>query len=305
ILYYIFTPFTLLVRQVLNFAAKKYDIVKNLSLLNKHEILVLLEETEYDRNIDPEKRSMIHSIFELGETEVHEIMIPRTDMVCVEENTSLKELTKIIKDKGHTRIPLYRQKVDNILGIIHAKDLLPYLINEKGKQVKLSDLARPAYFVPESKKLYQLLREFQQQKSHMAIVVDEYGGTAGLITLEDVIEEIVGDIQDEYDQEAPLYRKLSENVYLVDAKIDLHELNELLNIELPTEGGFESLAGFILSLIGYLPKEKEVVTWHGYTFTIEKVVRNRIIRVKMQIPSTEVQEQEQKENISAKAEKVD
>ncbi|RMF58153.1 MAG: HlyC/CorC family transporter [Calditrichaeota bacterium] len=231
--------------------------------------------------LEDAERAMIHSIFEFGDTEVHEIMVPRTDMVCVEENTDFETLVKLIDERGHSRIPLYSEGVDNILGVIHVKDLLPYMTSEKVSRPALKELARPAYFVPETKKLGTLLKEFQRDKHHMAIVVDEYGGTAGLITLEDIIEEIVGDIQDEYDKEPPLYRKLDDQNYIIDAKIDLHELNEKLNFDLPTEGEYESLGGFILSLTGYVPDEKEVVTYGNYTFFIEKVDRNRIRRVKL------------------------
>ncbi|MFQ5707599.1 MAG: hemolysin family protein [bacterium] len=255
------------------------EIKRNEAYLRQQQIIALVNENEKKRNLDENEREMIHSIFELGETEVHEIMVPRTDMVCVEENTSLQEITKLVATKGHTRIPLYSESVDNILGIIHAKDLLAHLTRKSNKPLKLRSIARPAYFIPESKKLHHLLKDMQQEKYHMTIVVDEYGGTAGLVTLEDVIEEIIGDIQDEYDQEVPLYRKINENTFLVDAKIDIQELNELLDIELPTEGEYESLGGFILNLTSYVPEEKEVVKYDGLTFVVEKVLRNRIIRI--------------------------
>lgn len=260
---------------------QKEQAARNRPTVNRQNIIDLIENVEDRIPIEETERTMIHSIFELAETEVHEIMVPRTDMVCVEENTGLSELTKLIEEKGHTRFPLYRESVDNILGIIHAKDLLPYLIQKNNEPFHLRELARPAYYVPESKKLHLLLNDFQRGKHHMAIIIDEYGGTAGLVTLEDVIEEIIGDIQDEYDREQPLYRKIDENTYVINAKIDLHELNESLDIELPTEGGFESLGGFILSLTGYVPSEKEVVEYDGFTFTVEKIDRNRIIRVKL------------------------
>lgn len=281
ILYSSMIPLASIIAKFISVFTPEHEVTRKSTLFNQQKIMSLVEESQERGALDDTGRDMIHSIFELGETEVHEIMVPRIDMVCAEENIKLEDLTKLIKEKGHTRIPLYSQWVDNILGIIHAKDLLPYLINGDYEKVKLKTLVRPAYFVPESKKLHQLLKEFQQKKSHMAIVVDEYGGTAGLVTLEDIIEEIVGDIQDEYDQELPLYRKLDENTFLVDAKIDLHELNEKLEIDLPTEGGYESLGGFILTLTGYVPDEKEVVKYNGYTFVVEKIDRNRIVRVKL------------------------
>lgn len=295
--YSVIAPIARLFAEIVSFLSSKFGVKSKSIFFDHQRIMAMVEEGEDMGNLEDNERAMIHSIFEFGETEVHEIMVPRTDMVCVEEGTSLRVLTRLIKEKGHSRIPLYREDVDNILGIIHAKDLLPYLTNEGSKRLDLKALARPAYFVPETKRLQNLLKEFQQEKSHMAIVVDEYGGTAGLVTLEDVIEEIVGDIQDEYDQELPLYRKIDENSFLVDAKIDLHELNEELKIDLPTEGEYESLGGFILSLTGYVPEEKEVVNYGNYTFIVEKIIRNRIVRVKLSISEPQLQQVEKsKEN---------
>lgn len=274
-------PIAALVTKFQNYLVNKFGISKRSSLLDHHKLIAMVENGKEMSELEASEREMIHSIFEFGETEVHEIMVPRIDMVCVEQDTSLEDLTRLIKDKGHSRIPLYKDGVDNITGILYAKDLLPYLINQKGKEIDLEKLARPVSFVPESKKLHHLLREFQQEKYHMAIVVDEYGGTAGLVTFEDVIEEIVGDIQDEYDQEPPLYRKLDEATFMVDAKIDLHDLNEKLDLDLPTEGEYESLGGFIFSLTGYVPEENEVVKYENYTFIVENIERNRIVRVKL------------------------
>ncbi len=233
-------------------------------------------------------REMIHSIVEFSDTDVREIMVPRTDMVCINETDSLATLRRLVKEKGHSRIPLFREDIDNVLGLIHVKDLLNYDAKGKGGEPKLNDLARPAYFVPESKQLPDLLKEFKKEKYHMAIVLDEYGGTAGLVTLEDVIEEIVGDIQDEYDREAPLIRKIDERHFAINAKIDLHELNESLQIDLPTEGDYETLGGFILSLTGYVPEEKETVPFANYRFTVEKLDRNRIVNVRLSVDSMPV-----------------
>ena len=251
--------------------------------LNHEQLKKLVTKNGQFTDLEKNEQEMIHAIFELGKTQVHEIMIPRTDIVSVDVGTSLEDLIKLVKVKGHSRFPLYTEDVDNIVGIIHVKDLLSYFINNKPKAKKpnLKNLTRPTHFVPETKNLHDLLQEFQKEKHHMAIVVDEYGGTTGLVTLEDVIEEIVGDIQDEYDQEPPLYLKIAENIYSIDAKIDLHELNDSLQLDLPTEGEYDSLGGFILNLTGYVPVEKEVVEYNNYSFTIEKINRNRIIRVKL------------------------
>ena len=274
-------PFATLLARLQSHLSARFTIAKKQRLLDRYRLLALVDHHDEVTELKEKEREMITSILGFSDTEVREIMVPRIDMVCVEENTSIKELTRLIKEKGHSRIPVYQERIDNIIGILYAKDLLPYLLNDRSKPISLRNLVRPASFVPESKKLHQLLREFQQRKYHMAIVVDEYGGTAGLVTLEDIIEEIVGDIQDEYDRELPLYRKIDDRTYLVDAKIDMHELNEKLGLDLPTEGEFESLGGFIFSLTGYVPEKNEVVKYENYTFTVLEVDRNRIVKVKL------------------------
>jgi len=247
-------------------------------LLSKEELKTLIEVSEEKGTLEEDEKEMIHSIFEFSKTTVREIMVPRIDMVCADQSTPLSELIDLIKSRGHTRIPLYDEKVDNILGVIHAKELLPF-INDPGQKVDLVALAMPALFIPESKPIDELLKDFQIEKQHMAIVVDEYGGTAGLITLEDVIEEIVGEIQDEYDSEKPLFKAISENQFLVDAKIDLDLLNDELDIDLPMDKSYESLGGFIFDLIGSVPDKKQEIAFGSYKFIIEKVDRNRILEV--------------------------
>jgi len=262
----------------------------NRSLLSKEELKTLIEVSEEKGALEEDEREMIHSIFEFSKTTAKEIMVPRIDMVCVEKNTSLVELIEIIKTEGHTRIPLYEEKVDNILGIIHAKELLPFIKGDL-EQADLTALARPAMFVPESKPIDELLKDFQVEKQHMAIVVDEYGGTAGLITLEDVIEEIVGEIQDEFDAEKPLYKKIDDTHFLVDAKIDLDELNEELDMNLPVDQSYESLGGFIFDLIGSVPRKKQEILYGNYKFIIEKIERNRIVEVLIIKTAPEPEEQ--------------
>ena len=248
-------------------------------LLSKEELKTLIEVSEEKGALEEDEKEMIHSIFEFSKTTVKEIMVPRIDMVCVDKSVPVNELIDLIKTEGHTRIPLYDEKVDNILGVIHAKELLPF-IESTSDQIDLVSLARPTLFVPESKSIDELLKDFQVEKQHMAIVVDEYGGTAGLITLEDVLEEIVGEIQDEYDtEEKPLYKKIDENHILVDAKIDLDVLNDELNLNLPLDISYESLGGFILSLIGSVPGKKQEIKYHNYKFIVEKIDRDRILEV--------------------------
>ena len=246
-----------------------------------NELDALLKLGQEQGELEADEREMIHSIFEFGETEVREVMVPRTDMVCVDANTKIEELIGLVKSQGYTRIPVYDDNIDNIRGIIHAKDLLPLMSSASKTNASLLSLARPCYFVPESKKINELFREFQNEKLHMAIVVDEYGGTAGLVTLEDVIEEIVGEIQDEYDKEAPLFQWVDDHTLLVDAKIGIDELNEVIDIQLPNEEGYESLGGFILDSMGYVPHQEEAISYGHFDLLIKRVEKNRILEVKI------------------------
>lgn len=249
-------------------------------LLTKDELKTLMEVGKDKGALIEDEKRMIHSIFEFAQTSAREIMIPRTDMICVEKNTPIDDLIKIIKEKGHTRLPVYEERVDNIVGILHAKELLP-LLESNSNKVELENKVRPALFVPESKMIDELLKDFQKQKIHMAIVVDEYGGTAGLITLEDVIEEIVGEIQDEYDREKPLFKKNEDGSILVNAKMNIDELNDQLKLNIVADDSYESLGGHILNATGSLPNAGEEIVDQGYKFVIEKVEKNRIIQVRI------------------------
>jgi len=224
-------------------------------------------------------------VVELGETQVKEIMRPRPDMVCVSGDAAPDEIKELVKQCGHSRIPVYNQSIDSITGIIYVKDLF-LLSDEQRKDVKLSSLARKASFVPETKKVDELLKEFKRDKVHMAIVVDEYGGTAGLVTLEDVIEEIVGEIQDEYDKELPPVEKLDEVTYRVDAGVSIEDLNEILGTKIE-ETGFETVGGFIYDLVGSVPEEGKKLEYEseecGLRLLIEKVEGQRIITVKVTV----------------------
>ncbi len=273
-------PVSAALEQFTIYFSRLFRLKQGEHFLSEDELKALIELGEEKGTIQEEEKEMIDSIFEFGETTVREIMVPRIDMVCVEVTTDLDDLVKKIQEAGHSRIPVYQERIDNIVGIIHAKDLIPYLLNSH-KPKNLKELARPAYFVPESKKIDELLREFQQEKTHMAIVVDEYGGTAGLVTLEDVIEEIVGEIQDEYDKEQPLVRKIGENIWAVDARIDIAEFNETLPEPIPEDEDYESLGGFLFSVTGSVPEERETISYGPYTFQVEKLEGQRIVNVKV------------------------
>jgi putative hemolysin len=276
----IFLPISFLFEQLTHGLAKVTGSHKEVPFVNEDELKTLIEVGEEKGTLDKSEREMIHSIFEFRETMAREIMVPRMDMVAVEKESPLHEVLTLVETEGHSRIPIYKETIDNIIGILYVKDLLAYSKGQN-KTKSLSELSRKPYFVPESKLIDELLREFQKERIHMAIVVDEYGGTAGLVTLEDVIEEIVGDIRDEYDQEKPLVKSVGKREWLVDGKIDIEELNEQLNLNLPSEEDFESLGGFIFSQLGAIPREKEVVQFDDFQFLVEKVVGRRIKSVRI------------------------
>lgn len=285
IVHFLLFPVTIIITRFTSFLSDLLGLEEIGAFFSQEELKTLIEVSEEKGAIEEDEKEMIHSIFLFAQTYVREIMVPRIDMVCVEKNTSLDGLIELIKQNGFTRIPLYQGRVDNILGIIHAKDLLPYIHcmrhDHPEAPVDLTTFARPVQFVPENKKIDDLLREFQRDKIHMAIVVDEYGGTAGLITLEDILEEIVGEIQDEYDTEGPLIKKIDEKTYLAQGKINIYELQEILNIQFPISEGFDTLAGLIFDHTGYVPKENEKIQYEGLDLVIEKIDRNRIVLVKI------------------------
>ena len=207
-------------------------------------------------------------------------MVPRIDVVAVDVQTSMLEALDVIMEAGHSRIPVYMETIDNVLGLLYAKDLLPYLRDGR-TDVPLDHILREAYFIPETKRASDLLTELQQRRVHIAIVVDEYGGMAGLVTIEDLLEEIVGEIQDEYDTEEPFVEFVDDNEYVFDARLDLDDLNRLMDVELPTEDS-DTLGGFIYSELGRVPAVGSQVTYGDLVFRVESVSGRRIKKVRVQ-----------------------
>ncbi|MEA2451669.1 MAG: magnesium and cobalt exporter, family [Actinomycetota bacterium] len=245
--------------------------------ISEEEIRHLVDVAEEEEEIEEEERELIHSVFEFGDTVVREVMVPRPDMVAIRADSTVDEALAKIIEAGLSRIPIYEGDTDNIIGVLYAKDLLKR-VHEGRKDVKLSSLGRAPTFVPEQKKVSELLREMQDQRVHMAIVVDEYGGTAGLVTIEDLIEEIVGEIVDEYDKEEPLVEPIDEDTIRVDAKMPIDEVNELLSIELPHEE-WDTVGGLVFALTGRVPVAGEKVRYDSVEFTTERVTGRRIQKV--------------------------
>jgi gliding motility-associated protein GldE len=281
-MFFLFYPISYGLARFTHFLQTHSGLSEEKILLTQDELKTLAEVGEEHGTLHKDEKEMIHSIFEFGHTTVKEVMVPRPDMVSVDTSTSYSKLMHIVKKKLHSRIPVYKEEIDNIIGILYVKDLLPYLSKSRKGPIELEKLVRSAYFVPEQKKIDELLREFQEEHIHMALVVDEYGGISGLVTLEDVIEEIVGEIQDEFDQETPLFIKINDNTFVIDGKMSLEEINEELNFVLPEVEGVETISGFILNLLGSLPREKEVIQFENYKFTVEKINRNRILKVRVE-----------------------
>jgi putative hemolysin len=226
-----------------------------------------------DRGLD-----LFASLSEFSDTVIREIMVPRTEVVSLAATATHDDICAQVLEAGHSRMPVYEETIDHIIGILHVKDLFAAQLREHKthKPFTLQALLRPCFYVPEMMQISLLLREFQRRKTHLAIVVDEYGGTAGVVTLEDIIEEIVGEIQDEYDVEEKQFRILSEGKILADARVSLWDLEQALNVSFPADGEYETLAGFLMAITGYLPQRGAQVTWENLRFTIKDGNERRI-----------------------------
>jgi len=247
--------------------------------VSEQEILALADAAVEEDVIEREERQLIHSIIEFGDTVVREVMIPRPDMVAIEARATVNDAMEVVMAAGFSRIPVYEQGIDDINGLLYAKDLMRAVRDKRG-DVQVRELSRPANFVPETKRVAELLPEMQKQKSHMAIVVDEHGGTAGLVTLEDLIEELVGEIVDEYDVEEPPIEPLPGGDVRVNARMPIDELNELLEAEFP-EGDYDTVGGLVYYLLGHVPAEGETVDYDGRRLRAERVQGRRIGRVRI------------------------
>ena len=248
--------------------------------LSEDEIKRIVEESGEMGVLDEEETEMIQSIFGLGDTIAREIMIPRVDMVCADRNSSVMDVIRIMSESGLSRIPIYEGSIDQILGVVLARDLLCYIGEEKIDTTAYDIARKPPFFIPETKKVDELLREMRKESISMAIVVDEYGGTDGLITVEDILEEIVGEITDEHDKETPDIEEIGEDEYMVDAGTIIENVNDELDINVPAEEQ-ETIAGFVYGILGHIPKEEEIVTQEdlGIEITVKEVQGQRITKL--------------------------
>jgi CBS domain containing-hemolysin-like protein len=293
---WLLAPITVPMAAAIKYAREKQQGDKeNVSLPTaEDEILSLVEAARNSddggETIQEDERRMILGAFALDQTFVHEIMTPRVDVDGVEENASIADVRRAIVSSGHSRLPLYSGSIDHVLGILYAKDLLD---EERLQKVKaLRDLAHPPVFIPETKNIGDLLEEFRQSTNHFAIVLDEYGGTAGIVTFEDILEEIVGDIQDEYDDEEELLeiQPQADGSYLVDGRMPICEVNELLDVDISEEEDYDTLGGYLSTFLGRIPKQGEAVTTEILQVQIVEANPRRVVKLKIGPASAEQEE---------------
>lgn len=288
-------PFVKFLTFSTNVVSKIFGVTENEeSIVTEEEIRMMVDAGQEKGTIQKDEKEMINNVFEFNDRTVSEIMTDRTNMFAVDFNTSIGEvIEELTEERGYSRIPIYDETIDEIKGIVYLKDIL---LSNKNKNNKIKSLAKEAYFVPETKKVNELFKEFQKNKKQIAIVVDEYGGTAGIVTMEDILEELVGEIYDEYDVPTEKYEKLDENTFLVDGTISIYELEKILDISIP-EGDYDTLSGYILEELGRIPKPKEkpVVETDKAIYKVEKFEDNRIVSVKICKVLEEEKEKEEEE----------
>jgi magnesium and cobalt exporter, CNNM family len=250
------------------------------------DIMAMAEVASEEEEIEEQEKEMIHSIFEFGDTVVRDVMVPRPDIIAVDASRSFNDVLDRVILHGYSRIPVYRENLDEVVGVVYAKDVLRQI--HAGRQAgRLQDIMRKPYFIPESKKVSELLRDMQKEKFHLAIVVDEFGSVSGLVTLEDLLEEIVGEIADEYDREEPSVEPAGENRFRVNARLPVDELNELLDVQLPNSE-WDTVGGLMMGMLGRLPEQGEQLQFEQLRFTAERVHGRRIAKVLVERTKGEV-----------------
>ncbi len=261
--------------------------------ITEEEIGIILDASEKEGIIDEDESEMLHSILEFKRIIIREIMTPRTQIAALEKVSTIEDVLRIVNTERYSRIPVYDENVDNIIGILYLRDLLKYW-GKKSESINIIDICRKPFFVPETKNIEELFKEFKNKKMHMAIVIDEYGGTAGIVTFEDILEEIVGDIQDEYDSDEEEIIEIDDGSYIVDARIDLDEFEDYFDTTLPREK-YETLSGFIYHLTGKVPEKGEEVSYNGFVFKIIKGSERKIDKIKVIVHAKEATDDEKED----------
>ena len=276
-------PFTLIVNGIIKTIMLPFPFIKKEKIFDTEEELKIVTELgEEEGTIQEDESDMIQSVLEFDDKMVREIMTPRVDITSISSDSTIDQLMDTIKEKKYSKIPFYDENIDKIKGIIYAKDILPYLLGSRPKNLKISDFSKEPYFVPENKPIDDLLEDFRIRKTQIAIVVDEWGGTAGLVTVEDIVEEIFGEIRDPYDIEKDLVVKQSDGKYLLDAKIGIYDIEEELDLEFPEDRDYDTLGGYIFSELEKIPDKGEAVIFNNWNFKVITLLENRIQKVEAQ-----------------------
>ena len=284
IMMFILSPIAQGFNAITNVVIKIIPFRKEKIFDSEEELKILAELGEEEGTLQEEESDMIQSIFDFKEKTVGEIITPRVDIVALKSDESIDKAMDIIGERQFSKIPIYKDTIDNIKGILYAKDIIPYLMGSR-PNVNLKNLARQPFFVPETKPIDDLMEEFKLRKTSIAIVVDEWGGTEGLVTLEDVVEEVMGEIRDPYDQEESNVLKQSDGSFIVDGSITIYDLEEDTDIEFPDDRDYDTLGGFILDILTDIPQTGEQVEFNDMVFTVQTVENNRIGKIKIQINS--------------------
>jgi CBS domain containing-hemolysin-like protein len=282
--YLVFRPFIWVLNGFANIILKIFGISSvggHESVHSTEELYYLLDQGKESGALDTNEHELIKNVFDFNERVVKNIMVPRTKISGIELSSPKKEVVDIIIAEGYSRMPVYDDIIDKIIGIVHAKDILPLLAGNK--DWALSDIIRKPYFVPETKKINDLLSELQQKRIQIAIVIDEFGGTAGMVTLEDIVEEIVGEIQDEYDEEKPTVEKISETEFIINAYATVYDVNEHLPHDLPEDEDFDTVGGLVSHAFGKIPEVGDSEECYGYLFTILKKTEQNIETIKLEL----------------------
>ena len=277
--------------------------VRETPFITEDEIISAVDVGHEEGVLLPEERRMMKMSLELKGTSVKEIMTPRVEIVCIEEDAVIRDLLNLVHEEGYSRIPVYRENIDRIVGVCYAKDIIGYIAERKDPErildtIPVKEIMRVPFFIPETKKIHDLMKEFKQKKIHLAIVVDEYGGTAGLVSMEDILEEFTGEILDEYDVESEeiTIEKIDESTYIIDGMTPINDIERELDIKFP-ETEFETVGGYLLEILERFPDVGEIIHIDGFNFEIIAIGKNRIEKIKLTV-------ERRKKNVDQKREKT-
>jgi len=275
-------PIAFIFYKITDMVIKILPVKKEQIFDSEEELMILAEVGEEEGTLEHEESDMIQSVLEFKNKLVKEIQTPRVDVVSLDSNSSLDEAMDLIMNKKFSKIPVYKETVDNIKGILYAKDIIPYLIGSR-PEVDILRITRDPYFIPETKPIDEVMQEFKLKKTSIAVVVDEWGGTSGILTLEDIVEEVTGELRDPFDKEEYEILKNKDGSSVVDGSINIYDIEENFEIEFPDDRDYDTLAGFILDDIGDIPNEGEKVNFENYQFKVLKVISNRIDKIEVKI----------------------